>query len=39
MESKGALTGEAREEEVRAVRTMMAKEKKRIVGLAERVRG
>ena len=35
----GALTGAAREEVVRTVRKITAKEKKRMVGLAWRARG
>ena len=37
--TEGTLTGTAREVAMRAERTMMAEEKKRIVSLAERVRG
>lgn len=39
VDDEGALTGTAREEAVRAVRMMTAKEKKRIVGLAWRAKG
>ena len=39
VDTEGALTGTARVVAMRAERTMMAEEKKRIVSLVERVRG